>query len=165
MPTLEAGARAPDVSLFDLDGHVWTLSEALRSGPVLLVTWKTSCRTSRTTFPYLERLRVTYPGAGWQLWAVGQDPAEAIRAFLDQVGPISFPVLIDYPTYAVSKAFDPVATPTLYLIEPDGRIALSVAGFSKDALNEISTRLARELGVAPVVVAPPDDGNPPFRPG
>lgn len=165
MATLEAGTAAPDFTLKDLSGQPHTLRDALRQGPVLLVFWKTSCRTTKMTFPYLERLRQAYPGAGWHLWAIGQDPAEAIEAFLAEVGPITFPVLDDYPDYAISRLYDPVATPTLFYVDPDDKIGLTAMGFSKDALNDLSARLATRFGVAPVVVAPADDGNPPFKPG
>lgn len=165
MPTLEAGAIAPDFTLPDLTGQPHTLSDALRQGPVLLAIWKASCRTSKTTFPYLERLRQTYPQPGWHLWAIGQDPGDVIRSFLAQVGPVTFPVLNDYPDYAVSKLYDPVATPTLFFVDPDDRIALTSAGFNKADLNAISARLAGRFAVTPATVAPADDGNPPFKPG
>ncbi|HVC35533.1 MAG TPA: TlpA disulfide reductase family protein [Chloroflexota bacterium] len=165
MPTLEPGMTAPNFTLADLSGQPHTLSEALRQGPVLLVIWKTSCRTSKTTFPYLQRLRQAYPQAGWHLWAIGQDPEEAIKTFLGQVGTATFPVLNDYPDYVVSKLYDPVATPTLFFVDPDDTIALTAMGFSKEALNGLSDRLAARFGVAPVVVAPADDGTPPFKPG
>jgi peroxiredoxin len=165
MATLEAGVAAPDFALSDRSGQRQTLSEALRQGPVLLVIWKTSCRTTHLTFPYLQRLRQAYPRAGWSLWAIGQDPEEAIGAFFDQVGPVTFPVLNDYPEYAVSKLYDPLATPTLFFVEPDGTISLVSTGFSKEHLNALSARLAARFDVEPVIVAPADDGNPPFKPG
>ncbi len=165
MATLEAGTPAPNFTLEDLSGQPHALRDALRQGPVLLVVWKAGCGSCKLTFPYLERLRETYPGAAWHLWAIGQDPVDRIETFLTQNGPVSFTILDDYPDYRVSRLYDPVATPTLFLVEPDDRIALTAMGFDKRALNEISARIAARLGVAPVVIAPPDDGNPPFKPG
>lgn len=165
MATLETGSLAPNFTLPDLSGQPRTLDDALRQGPIVLVIWKASCRTSKTTFPYLERLRQSYPQPGWQIWAIGQDPLDVIQTFLSQVGPITFPILEDYPAYSVSRLYDPTGTPTLFLVEPDGVIALSSTGFSKEALNDLSTRLAMYLRSQPVLIAPADDGNPPFRPG
>lgn len=165
MATLEAGTIAPNFTLEDLSSRPHTLSTALQRGPVLLVVWKAGCGSCKLTFPYLERLREAYPREGWQLWAIGQDPDDKIQAFLDQNGPVTFTILDDYPDYAVSKLYDPVATPTLFFVDPDDRIAFTAMGFDKSALNEISRRLATRFGVAPVVVAPADDGNPAFKPG
>ena len=165
MATLEAGTTAPDFTLEDLSGRPHTLRGALQQGPVLLVVWKVGCGSCKLTFPYLERLRQAYPGASWQLWAIGQDPKDKIQTFLTQNGPVSFTILNDYPDYAVSRVYDPVATPTLFLVDPDDRIAFTAMGFNKSGLNEISERLGTHFGVAPVVVAPADDGNPPFKPG
>lgn len=165
MATLETGATAPNFTLDDLSGQPHTLNDALQTGPVLLVFWKTSCATTRLTFPYFERLRQAYPNPGWQLWAIAQDPADAIQPFLTRVGPVTFPVLLDYPDYVVSKQYDPVATPTLFFVEPDDKIGLTAMGLNKAALNDLSARLAARFGVTPVDVAPADDGNPPFKPG
>jgi hypothetical protein len=38
-------------------------------------------------------------------------------------------------------------------------------GFAKDDVNEIARRLAAYTGGEPRVIAPPDDGKPPFKPG
>jgi len=67
--------------------------------------------------------------------------------------------------WRVSCAYDPTATPTLFLIGPDERLQFSGQGFSKADLNAIAERVARHLGVASAVVAERDDGNPDFRPG
>ncbi len=165
MATLEVGDVAPNFALPDRAGQPHILNDALRQGPVLLVFWKVGCATCRLSFPYLERLHQAYPGGRWQVWGVGQDDVAAVDTFLHRVGPVTFPLLLDYPGYVVSRQYDPVATPTLFLIAPDGRIVQTSAGFSKADLNALSQRLATDLGVAPVVVAPADDGNPPFKPG
>jgi peroxiredoxin len=162
---LNVGDRAPDFTLPSLDGAPRTLGDALAGGPVLLAFWKAQCATSRLAFPYLERLRQAYPPAQWQLWGIGQDDPSAVETFLRRVGNVSIPILLDEPTYAVSIAYDPAATPTLFLVEPDGTIGQTSIAFSKADLNALSDRLAHRFGVPSVVVAPSDDGNPPFKPG
>lgn len=165
MSTLVVGQSAPDFTLPDLNGRPHTLSDALKRGPVVLVFWKTSCGTSRTTFPYLVRLRQTYSQDSWQLWGIGQDPRDDIENFLRRTGPVTFPLLIDYPDYAVSKLYDPVATPTTFEVRADDTIGGAVLGFSKEALNALSGRVAARVGAAPVEIAPPGDGNPSLKPG
>src|SRR5579859_1306911 len=162
---LEVGAVAPDFTLPDLAGEPRALSAALAEGPVLLVFWKVDCVTSRLTFPYLERLRRAYPGAGWQLWGIAQDDAAEVASFVRRVGPVSFPLLLDFPRYDVSIAYDPVATPTMFFVEPGDQVAQTAIAFNKSELNLLSYRLAARFGVPAVVVAPADDGNPPFKPG
>jgi hypothetical protein len=78
---------------------------------------------------------------------------------------MSYPVLLDAPAYAVSRLYDPPATPTLFLVDRRGRVAYTTAGFSKDDLNELSRLLAMEIGAAPAVIAQAGDGKPDFKPG
>ena len=160
---VEQGDRAPDFSLAGTDGETYRLSDALERGPALLVFFKTTCPTCHLTFPYINRLFERYPD-GWSVWAVAQDPPAASRAYEAEHG-LTYPVLPDVDGYAVSKLYDPPATPTLYLIDRDGTVALRSHGFSKTDLNALSEALAERLGREAVVVAAADDGNPDFKPG
>ena len=157
---LSEGARAPAFELPDLAGR----PHALGSGPALAVFWKPRCATCDLAFPYLERLHQAYPSDRWQLLAVSQDNLERSAAFARQYA-LSFPVLIEDEGWPVSRQYDPEATPTCFLIGPDGEIEMASAGFVKDELNQIASRLAQHLGEAPQVIAEEDDGNPAFRPG
>ncbi len=162
--TIEVGTRAPDFSLKGTDGESYTLAAALARGPLLLVFFKTTCGTCDLAFPYINRLSKSYPSDGWSLWAVAQDPPEDAVRYAAAYG-ITYPVLPDPDGYTVSKAYDPPATPTLFLIDRAGRIAQQSAGFHKAELNSLSAALAERLGVKPVVIAAADDGNPDFKPG
>ena len=162
--TVERGTRAPDFSLKGTDGESYTLAAALAHGPLLLVFFKTTCGTCDLAFPYINRLRESYPDDGWSLWAVAQDTPEDAGRYAAAYG-ITYPVLSDADGYTVSKAYDPPATPTLFLIDRAGRIAQQSAGFHKAELNSLSAGLAERLGVRPVVIAAADDGNPDFKPG
>ena len=162
--TIEVGARAPDFSLKGTDGKSYTLASALARGPVLLVFFKTSCWTCDLAFPYINRLKESYPDNGWSLWAVAQDTPQDAGRYAADYG-MTYPVLSDADGYTVSKAYDPPATPTLFLIDRAGRIAQQSAGFHKAELNSLSAGLAERLGVKPVVIAAADDGNPDVIPG
>jgi peroxiredoxin len=162
--TVQVGATAPDFSLKGIDGQIYGLADALRRGPVALVFFKTTCGTCDLAIPYINRLNESYAAEGWSLWTVAQDPAAQAGSYASTFG-ISYPVLPDTDGFPVSRAFDPPATPTLFLIDPDGRIVQQSAGFSKEDLNSLSRSLAERLGVEPVAVAAPDDGNPDFKPG
>ncbi len=162
--TVEVGARAPNFSLKGTDGESYTLAAALAHGPVLLVFFKTTCGTCDLAFPYINRLRESYPDDGWSLWVVAQDTPEDAGRYASAYA-MTYPVLPHVDGYTVSKAYDPPATPTLFLIDRAGRIAQQSAGFHKAELNSLSAGLAERLGVKPVVIAAADDGNPDFKPG
>jgi peroxiredoxin len=165
MPTARVGASAPEFALADVNGQKHALGDAARRGPVILAFWKTACATTRLIFPYLDRLRQAYPQDSWQLWGIGQDPKPDVDAFLGRVGAVTFPLLLDYPDYAVARLYDPVATPTLFYVEPNATIGMIAGAFSKHDLNALSERIAARVDARPIVVAPADDGNPPFKPG
>ena len=164
MNTLAAGDEALLFTLNTADGQRYDLAEALGQGPVLIVFVKTTCGTCDLLFPYLNHLVDGYGGEGWHLWAVSQDGPAPSRDYA-QRQEARFPVLVDGPGWPVSSAYDPPATPTLFLIAPDGRVEETSAGFSKDDLNDLSRRLAGYLGRRPLTVAKDDDGRPSFRPG
>ena len=67
--------------------------------------------------------------------------------------------------FAASDAYDPPSTPAMYFIEPGEGITLESDGFNKEALNDVSRRIAGYTGAPYVEVAPDGDGNPPFKPG
>jgi peroxiredoxin len=156
--------QAPDFTLPGLDGLDYSLHEALGKGPVLLAFWQTECSACKLAAPYFNRLYDAYENLTWSFWAICQEDAAAATEFVRRY---SFrpTVLIDAPSLAVSRAYDPPSTPTLYLIEPDHGVTLESAGFAKDELNAISRRIAEYAGAEYVEVAPADDGNPPFKPG
>jgi peroxiredoxin len=163
MTTLTVGAKAPPFALAGIDGQPYTLVEALPQGPLLLAFFKTGCPACDLAAPYLVRLAAAYPGA-WQLWLVLQDPPAEAGGYARRFS-LPFPVFADGDGYRVSRVYDPPATPSFYLIEADGSVAHASHGFSKDDLNELAGHIARRLGAERQVVAPPNDGQPPLRPG
>ena len=161
---LDVGERAPAFELPDLEGGRHRLADGLQQGPTLAVFWKSTCATCDLIFPYLQRLTEAYDSGRWQLLAVSQGRADESAEFARRLG-LTIPVLVEGEGWPVSRQYDPEATPTLFLIGPDGTIEMTSVGFSKEELNEISRRLAEHLGEAPQVIAQENDGNPPFRPG
>jgi peroxiredoxin len=160
---LEIGALASPFALRGIDGREYALPQSLEGEPALLVFFKTTCETCDTTFPYLTRMREVYP-TGWRLWAIAQDPAERAADYAKRHA-LSYPVLVDAPGYEVSRLYDPLATPTLFLVDRSGRVAFTSYGFAKEELNHISRLIANEIGAEPALIAPEEDGNPAFKPG
>ena len=161
---LGTGEPAPAFELLDLDGEHQRLGDALTVGPALVAFWKPDCATCHLAFPYLQRLVDVYPSGGWRLLAVSQESATASAAFARRYGAM-FPVLIDGIGWPVSQLYDPEATPTFFLIAPNGTIEMTSVGFDKVELNEIAGRLAGYLGEPAEEFATENDDNPPFQPG
>lgn len=140
---LEAGARAPSFRLKDLSGNTVSLEEILSKGPALLGFFKIGCPVCQLTFPYLERLAAS---SAIQIIGVSQDDLAATEGFNQRFG-VTFPTLLDQAkeNYPASNAFGITNVPSMFLVEPDGRIASAFSGFSKRDMEALGGR----AGVAP----------------
>ncbi len=162
MSVLSVGQTAAPFSLTGIDGRTYALNQN-GARLTLAVFFKTTCPTCALTWPYLEKLHQAFREAGLAVWGISQDARDLSAEFASRYGS-TFPVLVD-SEWGVSRAFDPEFVPTLLLIGPQGEIVDSLVAFNKAGLNHLSQMIAARLGVPPVTIAPPDDGNPPFRPG
>ncbi|HUF53590.1 MAG TPA: TlpA disulfide reductase family protein [Dehalococcoidia bacterium] len=161
--TLDHGILAPHFTLLGLDGREYAIPRDQRSQPLLIAFFRVKCATCDVAYPYLNKLRETYP-EGWQLWSVCQDEPARAAEYAERFA-ISHPVLLDATGLAVSKLYDPASTPTLYLVAPNGRLDMSSEGFAKEDLNAIARRIAEYVGSVPVEIASEVDGNPAMKPG
>jgi peroxiredoxin len=162
MPMSTAPTIASPFALIATDGRPYALSEH-KGGPLVISFFKTTCPTCMLTFPYLERLYQTYRAQGLTVWGISQDPLDDSLAFAADYG-VTFPVLLD-TTWDVSNAYGVDVVPTTFLLDRRGQIAFSFVSFSKDDINEMARLIAAETQAPLTVIAPPDDGKPPFRPG
>ena len=139
------------------------LSEALESGPVVLVFYKQSCPTCQLTFSFIQRLCAA-AGAGSvvRFWAISQDEVEETRAFAGEYG-IEFPVLLDAHPYPVSTDYGLRFVPTFYFVGGDRTIQVADFGFSKPTLNAIVERL--ELEDLGALFGEDYESLPDYRPG
>ena len=136
--TLSQGATAPAFELEDLAGV-----RQARGQPVLLAFFKVSCPTCQYTFPFLERMYRGRSNREIGIFAISQDDAESTLDFHREFG-ITMPTLLDKEeeSYPASNAYGVSHVPSLFLIEPDGRISLSLTGFDKKGIEELGQRLA-----------------------
>ncbi len=162
MSVLSVGQTVASFSLTGIDGKTYSLNQN-GARLTLAVFFKTTCPTCLLTWPYLEKLHQTYRGAGLAVWGISQDARDLSTAFASKYGS-TFPILVD-ADWRVSRAFDPEFVPTLLLIGAQGEIVDSLVAFNKAGLNHLSQMIAARLGVPAAIVAPPDDGNPVFKPG
>jgi peroxiredoxin len=153
---LGTGDSAPDFQLEDTFGKQRSLKDYLTTKPALLAFFKSNCPVCQLTFPFLERLSKS---DNMELIAISQDNLATTEEFRSEFG-ITFTTVLDVAErgYAVSNAFDIGYVPSLFLVEPDQQISLSVSGFSKKDLET----LGRMAGVE---VFQPAESVPEFKAG
>jgi peroxiredoxin len=145
MAALVSGAVAPEFTLKDVDGKPVSLTDALKNAPVLVAFFKVSCPTCQLTMPFIQRLYEAYGGSKVAIFGVSQDGGADTREFMQEFG-VRLPMLIDDQGYAASKAYGLTNVPSLFWINPDGKIHISSVGFSKKDLEKISAEAALATG-------------------
>jgi thiol-disulfide isomerase/thioredoxin len=124
---LPVGSPAPAFEAIDTEGAPFTLTEALKEKPVLLVFWSLFCGTCREELPILEQEKPKYQEQV-QFVAVNLDEApraKTVKGFAKQQG-FSFRMLlnkVEGKEFQVDQAFKVKATPALYLVNRDGTVA------------------------------------------
>ena len=151
MTNIVAGNMAPGFSLKSTDGKEYSLDALMQRGPVVAAFFKISCPVCQFTFPFLERLYKRYGGDGVTFLGISQDDARATKQFAQEYG-VTFPVLPDEDGYPVSNAYGLTTVPTIFLINADGRVRISSAGFDREDLEGIAASLAdrRAIGLTPL---------------
>lgn len=161
--TIDVGSSAPTFALNDAtENRLHAVDEVLARGPLLIGIYKSSCEASKTTFPFLEKLHQAYPAL--TIWGIAQDSPNVTRSFMRRAG-VSFPMLIDDNDYAVSRAYNILATPSLFLINQSGTVIWQRIGFQKASMSELSTVVADLLGVSAVDILAGSENVPVWVPG
>lgn len=164
---IDVGAQRPQTreTFEDAEGQPHSLGEALAHGPLLLGLYKSSCQASKTIFPFLQRLYERYGEKGLTVFGIAQDSPNITRSFARRLG-VAFPILIEPEGYPLANAFAIAATPTIFLIDRDGKIAYTTMGFLKPGLNAMGDAVTTALGLPPEpLVTDADADVPMFVPG
>ena len=140
MPALDT--QAPPFSLRRLDGTAWNLTDEIADRPAVLFFFETDCPSCRLSVPNLKRLAHWLDDSA-AVVGISQDPADATREIVSRLD-IDFPVLLD-ADLSVSRLYDPLAVPTLFLVDGAGRIVRHHTGFEKAAFNDWAAALAALL--------------------
>lgn len=164
MPAIKAGMPAPAFTLADGDGKGYSLSDALRNGPVLAAFFKISCPVCQFTFPFLQRIYEANGDSRVSIWGISQDNPADTREFLHEFG-VKFPALIDAQGYKVSNQYGLTNVPSIFLIEPGGEIRTASIGFTKRDVENIASEIAKASGKAAQPVFRPGEKIPEHRPG
>ena len=164
MSTISAGAAAPLFALGGMNGQNYSLSDALKKGPVLAAFYKISCPVCQFTFPFLERIYEAYGDSNITFWGISQDDVSGTREFMNEFG-VKFPSLIDASGYTTSKQYGLTNVPSIFLIQPDGKVQTATVGFNKRDLEKISAELSKVSGKPAHPVFLPGEKVPEYRPG
>lgn len=117
----------PAFTLYDMDGKEITKDELLASNKALLINfWATWCKPCREEMPLLSEMQEKYSD---QLLMVGIaiDNPEAVASFLEQLGGVSYPILIgkqelDAIEIANDMGIDLIGLPISLTTDRTGRI-------------------------------------------
>lgn len=164
MTHIVAGNAAPEFSLKSLDQRQYALHSLLERGPVVAAFFKISCPVCQFAFPFLERLHQQYGSGGATFLGISQDDARATKSFASEYG-VTFPMVLDEDGYSVSNVYGLTNVPTIFLIEPDGKVKVSSMGFDKKDLETIASQLAERKKMALTPLFRPDEVIPANKPG
>jgi cytochrome c biogenesis protein CcmG, thiol:disulfide interchange protein DsbE len=148
---------APEFKVKDLEGKDLNL-EASKGKVVLLNFWATWCGPCRQEIPSLIQLQNHYKD---RLQIIGMvvddDDEDAIREVVKSEA-INYPVALT--TLPVRLAYDGItALPTVFVINPEGRVVQKHVGLFNPALYETEVRALLDLPVAARVETFQDTGE------
>jgi len=164
LTNIAVGRVAPGFNLKSLDGKEYELGQLLERGAVVVAFFKISCPVCQFTLPYLQRIAERYSGDSATVIAVSQDDARGTKEFNREYG-VTFPTLLDEPGYPVSNAYGLSMVPTIFLIEPDGKVKVSCMGFDKGDLEKIAAELSQRRKISAAPLFRPDEVIPAQKPG
>jgi peroxiredoxin/outer membrane lipoprotein-sorting protein len=116
---------APDFELKTLEGDKVRLAD-LKGRPVLLSFWASWCGPCRRELPLLSALYEQYKNKGLVILGVNDEGRGTARKFAETAG-LTFQTLDD-SNFKVNRLYRVRAIPTLFLIDPQGKIAVFFRG-------------------------------------
>ncbi|MEO0180275.1 MAG: TlpA disulfide reductase family protein [candidate division WOR-3 bacterium] len=140
-------ATAPDFTLEDTDGNSFTLSELVKSGPVLMVFWATWCTNCKDLLDYSNELYKANRDKGLMVLGISQDSPRKlseVKSTKDGRG-WKFPVLLD-PDKKVSLKYKAMAVPVTVIVDKNMEIVYQRVGFTSGQEEEIKNKVQELLG-------------------
>ena len=121
-PGAPASETPAPISLLDLEGTTVQLPDLTAGKPTLLVFWATWCGPCRAEIPRIKEAVRRFSDDGLAVLAVDpgiRDNLATVRIYAEHYK-LSYPVYFD-PTQATRSAFDLIGTPTVILLDADGK--------------------------------------------
>jgi tetratricopeptide (TPR) repeat protein len=149
---VEIGQLPPAFTLKDLEGRVWESAAHRGSGVSVVVFWATWSPRSREILEDLERLRAELGRDRLQLVAINVEhlaisaaDREAIRSVVTETR-TSANVLID-EGLVVFNAFGTMAVPSSLVLNAEGRVAFTLAGYPTTMRSDLADAVRKALGL------------------
>lgn len=157
---LQEKQLAPDFTLPLFGGGTATLHG--KGKPAILAFYKFNCPTCQFTLPYLQKIYDAY-GDAVHFVAIAQDGPQNTGAFRGEYH-ITIPTLMDESPYTASRAYDIDIVPSIFMVDPDGKIRYAGDGFVKQDLLNLADVLAEKTG-RPQIDVFGNDPVPEIKPG
>ena len=147
-PPKAADKPAPSIAIKALDGS--TVRIANSKGRILLVDfWATWCAPCKVSFPALDALAASLKDRGVDVLAVSVDAGRKnLDAFLAAQPIKAMRILID-PEMTAADAFKVAALPTSFIIDRQGRIRFTHAGYGPEAVERFGAEIRSLLDESP----------------
>ena len=141
---LKVGDPAPDFEVGDITGNNFSMKTTLSSkNGVLIFFWSIFCEPCKAELPVIQKLSKTYKEKGIEFIGVSIDGSpmkDAISAFVKQED-YGFQALIDElnpdESFKVSDPYGVAGTPTLYLIDGEGKVRFGKVGRASEEELEV----------------------------
>jgi peroxiredoxin len=137
---LAVGSEAPDLALSDLEGQERRIGEFFGE-PFVLTFFNTACGYCRELAPQLAEL----PKGSPRMVLISSGDPEELRALAGEHG-WKFDVLREDENWTAFTSYEPVGTPSAYLVDGDGKIAEALAVGSEGVLQLLEFAPARPNG-------------------
>jgi peroxiredoxin len=126
LSVLKVGDPAPDFSLTDRQGKIWTLSE-LKGQVVFINFWATWCPPCLKELPSMQKLYTTLPKDSFKMLAILNKDKTILADFVANQKGITIPILDDAQNVVGSKYFL-IGLPETFIVDKQGIIREKVIG-------------------------------------
>ncbi len=143
--TVDSGEPAPSFVLTDMERNYVFSRKIYGKSWLLIDFYATWCVNCNKELPHVEELYNEFSGKGFDvfLMATDKEGIDVVAPFFsERPSPVS--VLIDRYQKA-SKAFGVEALPTMFLVNPDGKIVFKTVGFHEDDIEKLRKILEDNL--------------------
>jgi len=138
---LEVGDDAPPFVLTDLDRNYVFSKNLFGQGWILVDFYSTTCVACNEELPYIEDLYEKRKDSGFDVVVLATDSegSAVVKPFFAQ-RPSPLTILLDRYQKAVEN-YGVEALPTVFLVNPEGKIAYTSTGFHEGLIEEIEAFL------------------------
>jgi thiol-disulfide isomerase/thioredoxin len=143
--SLQKGDNAPRFANPDLEKHYVLSADVLGKGWLLIDFFATYCEPCKKELPEVEKLQDQYGSKGFKVLVIAIDETgeKAIKPYFAE-HPTTLTVILDMYKVTAEK-YGVKSLPSTFLIDPNGKIALTMIGYKEDTIKTIAALLATSI--------------------